>query len=442
MAITTLAVQGGQPVVARERIRRWPIVTDADRAAILRVMDSGIFCGANAPEGSALEREFAAFNGSRYCLASNSGTAALHMAVAAAGVQPGDEVITSAFTFVASGLSVLHHNAIPVFADIDPRTYNIDPAAIAAKITPRTRAIIPVHIHGLPADMDEILVLARKHNLCVIEDAAQAHGATYKGRNVGTLGKLGCFSLQASKSLPAGEGGLLVTDDAELHQRAARLRVFGEEAAGEGLAGWDKDRPLDDLREYNASVIGWMYRTTELNAAFTRAQLARLPENIQRARRNGARLSARLRELDLVTPPHVPADRTHMYHKYRVRLHPERVAPELCPKRFRTALLQALRAEGVEVVLWQTVPVPSQIFFQIQEGYGKGCPWTCHHSAIRYAQEEYPETQKLLDNSLVIGSQSAPIVAQDLDVIDQFADAFEKVLSDKDELIRMAREEE
>ena len=437
---TNLAVAGGKPVVARERIRLWPIVTGADRAAILRVVDSGIFNGSSAPEVSALEREFGEFNGSRYCLASNSGTAALHMAVAAAGVEPGDEVITSAFTFLASGLSVLHHNAIPVFADIDPVTYNIDPAAIAARITPRTRALIPVHIHGLAADMDEILALAKKHNLCVIEDAAQAHGATYHGRKTGTLGDLGCFSLQSSKTLPGGEGGLLVTDDPQLKQRAARLRVFGEEAAGEGLASASQDRPLDDLREYNATGIGWMYRTTELSAAFARSQLARLPENIARAQRNGARLSARLKEMDVISPPHVPAGRTHVYHKYRVRLHPERLAPELEPKRFRTALLQALRAEGVEAVLWQTVPVPSQDFFQKQEGYGKGCPWTCHHSAVRYAAEEYPETQKLLDNSIVIGSQSAPIVAQDLEVIDQFADAFEKVLSDKDQLIRMARE--
>lgn len=439
---TILAVQGGRPVVSRERIRLWPIVTEADRAAILRVVDAGIFNGAKAPEVSGLEREFAAFNGSRYCLASNRGTAALHMAVAAAGVEPGDEVITSAFTFLASGLSVLHHNAIPIFADIDPATYNIDPAAIAAKITPRTRAIMPVHIHGLPADMREILTLARKHNLTVIEDAAQAHGAVYQDRKTGTLGDLGCFSLQSSKNLPGGEGGLLVTDDPELHQRAARLRVFGEEAAGEGLAGADKNRPLDDFRDYNATGIGWMYRTSELSAAFARSQLTRLPENIERAQRNGARLSARLREFDILTPPHVPADRTHVYHKYRVRLHPERVAPELSPKRFRDALLKALRGEGVEVVLWQTVPVPSQIFFQKQEGYGQGCPWTCHGSPVRYAAEDYPETQKLLDNSLVIGSQSAPIVAQDLDVIDQFAEAFEKVLADKDQLIRMAREEE
>ncbi|MBX9601659.1 MAG: DegT/DnrJ/EryC1/StrS family aminotransferase [Bryobacteraceae bacterium] len=427
------------PVVPEGITRQWPILGEAEREAVMRVLDGGVLSGSLAPEIRAFEREFAAYIGSRHCLTANSGTAALHMAVAAAGLGPGDEVITSAFTFLASALAVLHHNAVPVFADIDPATFNISPADIERRITPRTRALIPVHIHGLPADMDEIMAIARKHGLIVIEDAAQAHGATYKGRNAGTIGHMGAFSVQSSKNLSAGEGGLLVTDDPALHKRADCVRQFGEEAAETSLAGADPNRPLDDMRDYNAVMMGWMYRMTALTAAVGRAQLARLPEFTRNAQRNAGYLTSRLSGLELVTPPAVPADRTSVFHKYRVRLHPERLEAGLDPRRFRNAVLRALRQEGVEAVLWQVTPVPSQILFQQQNGYGKGCPWSCHNSPVRYREESYPATTKLLENSLVIGSQSAPLAGQDLELMRYYADAFEKVLADKDSLIRAAR---
>ena len=421
--------------------RLWPRITDAERTAVLRVLDSGIFSGAHAPEVEALEKEFAEFTGSKRCLTTNSGTAALHIAVAAAGIGPGDEVITSAFTFLASALAVLHHNAVPVFADIDPVTFNISPSEIERKITSRTRAIMPVHIHGLPADMDEIRAIARKHNLTIIEDAAQAHGAVYKGRKAGTIGDMGAFSIQSSKNLSAGEGGLFVTNDETLYERANCVRQFGEKAADTTTAGLDPEHPLDDLRDYNAVTMGWMYRMTSLTAAIARCQLARLDDYNANARRNAEFLTRRLTKLELVSPPSVPADRTSVFHKYRVRLHPERLEAGLDSKRFRNALLRLLRREGVETVLWQVTPVPSQVLFQEQTGYGNGCPWTCRKSTVRYRDEKYPETVKLLDNSLVIGSQSAPLAGQDLELMHCYADAFEKVLSDRDTLIRLARAE-
>jgi dTDP-4-amino-4,6-dideoxygalactose transaminase len=402
-------------------------------------LDSGVLSGSHAPEVRALESEFAEYTGSKHCLSTNSGTAALHIAVAAAGIEPGEEVITSAFTFLASALAVLHHNAVPVFADIDPVTFNISPGEIERKITPRTRAIIPVHIHGLPSDMDEIRSIARRHNLVVIEDAAQAHGATYKGNKVGTIGDMGAFSIQSSKNLSAGEGGLFVTNSDAFHQRANCVRQFGEEAAETTPAGIDPERPLDDLRDYNSVTMGWMYRMTSLTAAIARCQLARLDEHNENARRNAEYLSRRLGKLDLLTPPSVPTDRTSVFHKYRVRLHPERLEAGLDPKRFRNALMKSLRREGVEVVLWQVTPVPSQILFQQQAGYGKGCPWTCHKSTVQYRNEEYPETTKLLDSSLVVGSQSAPLAGQNIELMHHYADAFEKILADKDALIRLAR---
>jgi dTDP-4-amino-4,6-dideoxygalactose transaminase len=402
-------------------------------------LDSGILSGSHAPEVRALESEFAEYTGSKHCLSTNSGTAALHIAVAAAGIEPGEEVITSSFTFLASALAVLHHNAVPVFADIDPVTFNVSPAEIGRKITTRTRAIIPVHIHGLPADMDEIRSIGRRHNLVVIEDAAQAHGATYKGNKVGTIGDMGAFSIQSSKNLSAGEGGLFVTNSDWFDQRANCVRQFGEEAADTTPAGIDPEHPLDDLRDYNAVTMGWMYRMTSLTAAIARCQLARLDEHNANARRNAEYLSRRLEKLDLLTPPSVPTDRTSVYHKYRVRLHPERLEAGLDPKRFRNALMKSLRQEGVETVLWQVTPVPSQILFERQAGYGKGCPWTCHKSTVQYRKLEYPETTKLLDSSLVVGSQSAPLAGQDIELMHHYADAFEKVLADTDTLIRLAR---
>ena len=167
-----LAICGGKKVVPERLKIKWPVITDEDKKAVNEVLDSGILFGPYSPQVVALQEEFAKYIGTKYCIAMNSGTAALHAAIAAADIGPGDEVITPAFSFLASATCILHHNAIPVFADIDPVTYNIDPKKIEEKITEKTKAIIPVHIHGLPADMDEILAIARKHNLIVIEDAA------------------------------------------------------------------------------------------------------------------------------------------------------------------------------------------------------------------------------------------------------------------------------
>jgi len=163
------------------RPQRWPILEAGDRAAVGRVLGRGVLSGAGAPEMRALEAEFAAAVGARFCLATNSGTAALHLALAAMGLGPGDEVIVPALSFIATAQAVLHQGAVPVFADADPVTYNLDPADAARRVTPRTRAIVPVHLHGLPADMDAVNALAGRHGLTVIEDAAQAHGAVYKG---------------------------------------------------------------------------------------------------------------------------------------------------------------------------------------------------------------------------------------------------------------------
>jgi len=384
-------------------MRRWPIITEADRAAVMGVLDRGVLSGAGAPEMRALEAEFAATLGTAFCLATNSGTAALHIALGALGLSPGDEVIVPAFSFIATAQAVLYEGAVPVFADVDPVTFNIDPADAARRVTPRTRAIVPVHLHGLPADMDAINALAARAGLIVIEDAAQAHGALYHARPVGTLGAMAAFSLNSTKNFPAGEGGLFVTGSEALYARAARVRFDGLEPPSK----WDAQRPLDDEVDSVATIRGWMYLPGELTCALARAQLTRLADTTARAQRNASRLSARLAALPGVIPPSVPPDRTHVFHKYRVRLDPAPAGRSMTPRALRARVLDGLRAEGVEAVLWQDVPLPAHPLFA--------------------STERYPGATAALDSSVIIGSQSYPLFAQPLDVVDAWADAFERV---------------
>jgi len=297
-------------------LQRWPILTDADRQAIARVLDRGVLSGAGAPEVKALEVEFAAAVGTRFCLATNSGTS-------------------------ATAQAVLHQDATPVFADVDTGTYTIDPADADGRVTSRTRAIVPAHLHGLPSDMDAIEALARRHQLTVIEDAAQPHGALYKARAVGTLGAMAAFSLNSTKNVPAGEGGLFVTDSEELYARAARVRFDGLEPPSK----WDATHPLDDEADAYATLRGWMYLPGELTSALARSQLQRLAETTARSQRNAARLSERLARLSGVEPPRVPPDRTHVFHKYRVRLDRARAGVRLGPAALRDRVLEAYSSE-------------------------------------------------------------------------------------------------
>lgn len=410
------AVLGGSPVVPAGAGRRWPVLTPNDHAAIRGVLERGVLSGRGAPETKALEAEFAEFVGAPLCLATNSGTAALHIALAAAGVGPGDEVLVPALSFIATAQAVLQQRAVPVFVDIDPVTYTLDPAGLEDKLTPRTKALVPVHLHGLPAEMDAINRVAARHGLVVIEDAAQAHGALYRGRRVGGLGAMAAFSLNSTKNLPAGEGGLFVTDNPEFMRRAEAVRFDGIEPARE--SEWDPTHPLDGEAGSLASTVGWMYLPGEMTAALARSQLRRLDETNAAGQVTARRLSDRLAHLPGIDPPVVPADRTHIFHKYRVRLRPEALGMDLPPVLFRDLLLRALRAEGVEAVLWQTVPLPDHPLFRGRnEGAG------------------FPETRRLLDSSLVVGSQSFPLFAQSPELADLYAEAFEKVWTHLPDLV-------
>ena len=412
-----LALVGGPKTVPAEEHRRWPDITDEDRAAVMAVLDSGVVCGPNAPQIRALEQEWRQYLGVKHALALNSGTAALHCCCAAAGLEPGDEVILPAFTFIASAMAVVHQGAVPVFCDVDPHTYNIDPARIEERVTERTRAIMAVHIHGLPADMNEIRVIAERNGLALIEDVAQAHGALYRGRKAGTLGDSAGFSLNATKNLSGGEGGLFVTDDADAYRAARRLSTFGEDVP-----------PLEsgELRGYWSHAVGWNYRNQELSSAFARSQLRRLDRYNDIAQANAAMLTEGLAQIRGVRPPAVPDDRTHVYHKYRLRLEPADLGFDGDVRELRDRVVQALRAEGVEAVLWQVHPLPAYPAFRRELR-----PWHKGRDGelLRdWDPTEYPEAVRLLDESLILGSEVHPLFVQPLHLMERYVEAFGKVM--------------
>ncbi len=420
MSATQLAIDGGTPVLERTDYQDWPIIGDDDRRLVNEVLDSGIVGGGTAPQVSALEREWGQYIGTNHCLTTGSGTAALHMALAAMDVGPGDEVITSAFTFLASASCALHQNAIPVFVDIDPRTYCMDPDKLEDAITERTKVIIPVHIQGCPADMDPIMEIAGRYSLRVIEDACQAHGALYRGKKVGSIGDVGCFSLNNFKNLPGGEGGLFNTDDEMLMHKGMLIRCFGDEVD-----------EVSQRREYNASILGYMYRNQELPAALARAQLLHLDEYNDIRIANADYLRDELSKLPGVIPPYCPPECKHVYFMYNVRFDPELAGVAAEPRQFRIAVEKALYKEGLLVGQWQTMPVPAQDLFQTKLGYGAtGYPWTINEDKgieYKYDPAQFPVAQHLCHTYTVIHGIHAPNNQQ---LMDKILAAFHKVWDD------------
>ncbi|HWL71478.1 MAG TPA: DegT/DnrJ/EryC1/StrS family aminotransferase [Geminicoccus sp.] len=268
-------------------------------AAASRILASGHFVLGDEVE--AFEAEFAAFCGTRHAVAVSTGTAALHLALLAAGIGPGDEVITTTSTFVASVAAILYAGATPVLVDLDPVRLTLDPAQVAAAVTPRTRAILPVHLHGGMADMDRIEAVARRHGLAVIEDACQAHGAEHEGRRAGSIGDIGCFSFYPGKNLGAcGEGGAVVTNDAAVAAKVRQLRDWGQSA-----------RYVHELQGFN-------YRLDAIQAAFLRVKLPHLESWTAARRRHALRYDAGCAQLDVAGPPQMPGVR-HVYHVYAIR---------------------------------------------------------------------------------------------------------------------------
>jgi dTDP-4-amino-4,6-dideoxygalactose transaminase len=314
--------------------------------AIARVLDSCQFV--LGPEVADFEREFAAYSGTSECIAMNSGTSALHLALLAAGIGPGDEVVTVPFTFVASVATILYAGAKPVLVDIEPRTFNMNPAALEAAISPRTKAIVPVHLYGHPADMDPILEVARKHNLVVIEDAAQAHGAKYKGRSAGSIGDIACFSFYPAKNLGAyGEGGAVTTSNPEYARTIRMLRDWGQD------------------HKYHHLLHGYNYRMEGFQGAILRVKLRHLESWTETRRAIVKTYNERLAGADVVRPTEMPWAR-HVYHLYTLRADN------------RDALHAALLNEGIQTGIHYSTPV------HLQPAY----------AALGYGPGSFPESEK------------------------------------------------
>jgi dTDP-4-amino-4,6-dideoxygalactose transaminase len=307
--------------------------------AIARVLESCQFV--LGPEIAAFENEFAAYCATTDCIAVNSGTSALHLALLATGVGPGDEVITVPFTFVASVATILYTGAKPVLVDIEPRTFNMNPAAIQAAISPRTKAIMPVHLYGHPADMDFIMDVARKLGLIVIEDAAQAHGARYKGRPVGSIGDIACFSFYPAKNLGAyGEGGAVTTSNPAYAEKIRSLRDWGQD------------------RKYHHVLHGYNYRLEAIQGAILRVKLRHLETWTEARRRIVEKYGDLLADADVVLPVEMEWAR-HVYHLFTVR------------SKNRDATQAALLNQGIQTGVHYATPVHLQPAYQ-DLGYGLG----------------------------------------------------------------------
>ncbi len=355
MATDELAIHGG-PKVRNRPYPPWPVLGDDDLAAVADVLRSGHLTQLTGGTVAAFEEAFAAWHGVRHCIATSSGTAAIHVALAALDIGPGDEVIVPAHTFIASTTPVLHQRAVPVFADVDPRTFCLSPDSVRERVTARTKAIITVHLNGHPADLEPLLALAEPRGITIIEDAAQAHGALYEGRKAGTIGRAGCFSFWEDKIMTSGgEGGAVITDDDALAERMRRIRHHGE-------------GPAEGERQYLHLELGYNYRLTSMQAATALVQLRRLDEYLAARRRNAAYLSERLGEIDAVEPPFVAPYAVHSYYKYICRLRREAASIDI------GEFVRAVAAESVPVSRRYPTPLHKQPVFRAA-GFGDmPCP--------------------------------------------------------------------
>jgi len=310
-----------------------PQMGEEEKQLVWSALESGALAqGARVRE---LEERFAAFIGVPHAVATSSGTTALHVALMAHGIGPGDEVVTVPFTFIASTNAILYTGARPVFVDVEPDTFNIDPRLIEAAISPRTRAIMPVSLYGQPADMDAVTAIAERHGLAVIEDACQSHGAAIGERRCGTWGT-GIFSFYPTKNMTTGEGGMLTTGDPALAERARLLRDHGMKV------------------RYHHDLLGWNFRMSDIHASIGLGQLPKLPANNARRREVAGRYDRALRG---VVRPVVRPGVTHVFHQYTIRVHR------------RDEFVERLRERGVGTGVYYPIPVHRQTPY-VELGYG------------------------------------------------------------------------
>jgi dTDP-4-amino-4,6-dideoxygalactose transaminase len=324
-----------------------PILGEEEIAAATDVLRSGMLTHKTGAGKYArlFESAFAKFIGTKEAVAMNSGTAALHASLLAIDIKPGDEVIAPPFTFIATTNMILLLGGKVVFADIDPTTFTLNPQAVEAAITPKTTAILPVHLYGHPTDMDPLLELAKTNNLTIIEDAAQAHGSKYKGTPVGAIGEMGCFSLYPSKVITTGEGGVITTNDEELAERLRRIRTHGE------------------IRPYEFVMLGHNYRMPEIEAAIGSEQVKRLPQFLSKRRQNAEFLTKHLADIPEIILPTEASWATHNWYLYTIRI----TAPQN-----RDQIQKTLHNAKIGAAIYYEVPLHLTPIYQRLFGYKSG----------------------------------------------------------------------
>ena len=395
-----LALLGGAPVRTKP-FTGWPIFGEAEETRLLRTLRSGNWGRLDGDEVSEFEARFAAMHGCRHAIAVVNGTVALRIALLAAGIRAEDEVIVPPYTFVATATAVVEANAVPVFADVELGTFNLDPEAVKAAITPRTKAMIPVHFAGQPADMDALMELARAHGLVVIEDAAHAHAAAHRTKPAGSLGHLATFSFQSSKNLTSGEGGIITTNDEGLGDACRSIQNCGRVPAGV----W-----------YEHHVIAGNYRLGEFQGAVLNCQIERLEDQTETRDANAQYLTSRLSALPGLYPQARPASCTrHSHHLFMLRLD---AAAFGAP---RAAVIRALEAEGIPCSAGYGFSLHQQPLFR-NKAFGPYLPNAAR--AMDYSATRCPNSDRICREAIWLGQDLLLGPRSDMDDI---ASAFEKV---------------
>lgn len=425
--MSQLALLGGEKVRDKEFAQQQDF-GEEEKRLVMEVLDSKELSGFLASPGEKfqggekvrmLEDLFKDYYHVKHALTVNSATAGLHAAVAAINVNPGDEILVTPYSMCASATAAIMHNAIPVFVDIDQDTFNINPAEIRKAITPETRAIIVVHLFGYPAEMDEIMQIAREHDLKVIEDAAQAPGCTYKGNHIGTIGDVGVFSFNQNKTISTGEGGIIVTNNDELAKRISLIRNHGEVVV--------EHYPVETV----AGIVGYNYRMTELEAAVGIAQFKKLDKLTKHRIQLAEYLTEKLQQFKpVITTPRIKDHSKHVYFVYPMKFNAAEVNVH------RDKFAEAVRAEGVPIGAGYVRPIYLEPMYQQLLAYGdSGFPFRGPHmkKTISYPKGMSPVCEKLhFEKLLTTPICHYPLTEKD---IDDFVAAVAKVLNNIGDLV-------
>ena len=420
-----LAIYGGDKAVTLDQTEalKWPQFDEEDFEAVKRVMQMPDY--SFYEETYRFEKELKDYFGAKYALAHNNGTSAIHSALFAIGIGPGDEVITPSLTYWASTMPILLCNAIPIFAEVDSKTLNIDPQDFEKKITSKTKAVVVVHLCGLPCEMDAIMEIAQSHNIKVIEDAAHVFEAEYKGKKAGTIGEIGCFSFQATKLLPAIEGGALITDDRTYYERAVALGHY------ERLPNLPED---SKYRKFSKTCLGYKYRIHPIASAIARVQLRNLERRNKKRNDNIEYLDSKLDWIKGIETIKTPAYAKRDYYCYRVKYKAEELDGLEMNK-----LIIALQAEGIEITTERYALLHIQPVFEERNILGTEFSWNCTpvNGKVTYNRIALPITEKLHRNLLVL--PTFPQAKKDL--LDQYIEGFKKVVENVDQVRKIQVQE-